>query len=308
MFAPFIIASSIVLLGADETSACSARSIKASLHDSKDIVDTAIAAGQFKTLATALQAAKLVDALKGQGPFTVFAPTDDAFAKLPKGTLETLLKPENRDVLTSILTYHVVSGNVMAKQAVKLTHAETLNGQRIDLAVTDKGLTIDGALVVKADIACKNGVIHVIDRVILPSQDDLVETAVKAGSFTTLATAIKAAGLVEALETSKALTVFAPTDEAFMKLPKGTVEALLKPENKERLQQILKFHVVAGRVHADQAIKLGKAETLSGGTLHITSTDHGAQVNGVRILKTDVEATNGVIHVIDEVLLPPSQG
>lgn len=134
-----------------------------------DIVDTAVAAGSFNTLAAALKAAGLVDALKSEGPFTVFAPTDEAFSKLPEGTVETLLKPENKDKLVDILTYHVVSGNVMAKQAVTLDKATALNKKSIILAVEGESLTLNGnAKVVKADIETSNGVIHVIDNVILP--------------------------------------------------------------------------------------------------------------------------------------------
>ncbi len=132
-----------------------------------DIVDTAVAAGSFKTLAAALQAAGLVDALKGKGPFTVFAPTDEAFAKLPKGTLETLLKPENKEKLATILKYHVIAGNVLAKD-VKTMSAETLAGQRIDIVAGKDGVTVDKAKVVKTDVTASNGVIHVIDTVILP--------------------------------------------------------------------------------------------------------------------------------------------
>jgi len=134
----------------------------------KDIVDTAVAAGSFKTLAAALQAAGLVDALKGAGPFTVFAPTDEAFAKLPAGTLESLLKPENKDKLAAILKFHVVSGKVMSTQAVKLTSAATLEGSSLKLEVKDGALFVSGAKVVKADIEASNGVIHVIDTVVLP--------------------------------------------------------------------------------------------------------------------------------------------
>ena len=135
----------------------------------KDIVDTAVAAGSFKTLAAALGAAGLVDTMKGDGPFTVFAPTDEAFAKLPKGTVETLLKPENKDKLVAILTYHVVSGKVMSKTAVTLDKATALSKKDIALAVKGQSLTLNGsAKVIKADIECSNGVIHVIDTVILP--------------------------------------------------------------------------------------------------------------------------------------------
>ena len=134
----------------------------------KDIVDTAVAAGNFKTLATALQAAGLVDTLKGKGPFTVFAPTDEAFAKLPAGTVEDLLKPENHEKLVSILTYHVVPGKVMAKDVVKLHEAKTVNGKDVKIMTDGGKVMVDNANVVKTDIACSNGVIHVIDSVILP--------------------------------------------------------------------------------------------------------------------------------------------
>jgi uncharacterized surface protein with fasciclin (FAS1) repeats len=134
-----------------------------------DIVDTAVAAGSFKTLVAAVKAAGLVEALKAEGPLTVFAPTDEAFAKLPAGTVETLLKPENKDKLIDILTYHVVSGNVPSKTAVTLDKATALNKKEIKLAVKEGSLTLnDTAKVAKADIECSNGVIHVIDTVIMP--------------------------------------------------------------------------------------------------------------------------------------------
>ena len=134
----------------------------------QDIVDTAVSAGQFKTLAAALGAAGLVETLKGAGPFTVFAPTDDAFAKLPAGTVEELLKPENKSKLTAILTYHVVAGNVMAADVVKLTEAKTLNGMMVKVKVNGDIVMINDATVTSADIAASNGVIHVIDSVLLP--------------------------------------------------------------------------------------------------------------------------------------------
>ncbi len=132
----------------------------------KDIVDTAVAAGSFKTLAKALTEAGLVDTLKGKGPFTVFAPTDDAFAKLPKGTVEALLKDKKK--LAAVLTYHVVSGSVKAADAAKLTSAKTVNGQEIKIKADKGSVTINGAKVVTADIETSNGVIHVIDTVLLP--------------------------------------------------------------------------------------------------------------------------------------------
>jgi uncharacterized surface protein with fasciclin (FAS1) repeats len=134
----------------------------------KDVVETAVAAGSFKTLAKALQAADLVDTLKGPGPFTVFAPTDEAFAALPAGTIDNLLKPENKAKLQRILTYHVVAGKVMAADVVKLQSAKAVSGDTVTVATRNGGVTIDNAHVVKTDIAASNGVIHVIDAVLLP--------------------------------------------------------------------------------------------------------------------------------------------
>lgn len=151
-------------------SGCSqqAQTIPANYERASDIVDTAVNAGSFTILARALTEAGRVETLKGNGPFTVFAPTDDAFAKLPDGTLESLLRPENRAKLTAILTYHVVPGNVMAADVVKLNNATTVNGQRVGIKVKDGKVMVDGATVTSTDIRATNGVIHVIDTVILP--------------------------------------------------------------------------------------------------------------------------------------------
>jgi transforming growth factor-beta-induced protein len=282
---------------------CSVMSV-AGVRGADDIVDTAVKAGSFKTLAAALGAADLVDALKGKGPFTVFAPTDDAFAKLPAGTVETLLKPENKAKLAAILTYHVVPGTVMAADVVKVKGAKSLNGQRIDVVVDNGTVSVDNAKVIKTDIQCSNGVIHVIDSVILPSSDTIQTVATNAKMFGTLLAAVKAAGLVEVLNSEGPFTVFAPTDEAFAKLPKGTVESLLKPENKDKLISILKYHVVAGRVYSEDAVAAKRAATLEGSNIEISVGKDGAKINSSKLIKTDIDASNGVIHVIDAVLMP----
>lgn len=273
-----------------------------------DIVDTAVKAGKFKTLAAALGAADLVDTLKGAGPFTVFAPTDEAFANLPEGTVATLLKPENKGALTGVLTYHVVPGNVMAKQVVGLKGAKTVNGQRVDIKVDGSTVMIDGAKVVTTDIVCDNGVIHVIDSVILPADKSIPEVADKAGKFKTLLAAAKAAGLANVLAGEGPFTVFAPADSAFEKLPSGTVESLLKPENKQKLVDILKYHVVSGRVYSDDAVKAKSAKTLEGNSINVRVGDNGAYINASKLVATDVDASNGVIHIIDAVLMPPAKG
>lgn len=167
-----VILATLTLLVATATAAepCPLSKAKQASHPVKspDIVDTAVAAGSFNTLVAAVKAAGLVDTLKGDGPFTVFAPTDAAFAKLPAGTVESLLKPENKDQLVAILTYHVVPGAVKAKQVVKIDKARTVQGQSVDIRVADGSVSVDNATVVKTDIETSNGIIHVIDRVILP--------------------------------------------------------------------------------------------------------------------------------------------
>lgn len=275
-----------------------------------DIVDTAVAAGSFKTLAAALTAAGLVDTLKGAGPFTVFAPTDDAFAKLPKGTLEDLLKPQNRAQLVAILTYHVVPGSVDSTKVVSLRNAGAVNGQRIDIAANNGKVRLDGrANVIRADIKCSNGVIHVIDEVMLPEQKDVLGVASGAGSFNTLAAAIQAAGLTDALKDKGPFTVFAPTDAAFKKLPPETLASLLKPENKAKLAEILMFHVVPGRIYADGVAGATESpKTLAGRSFMIKSGNGKVMIGGpasmATVTATDIEASNGVIHVIDTVILP----
>ncbi len=148
--------------------ACLALAVPARAQQTRDIVDTAMAAGSFNTLAKALAAADLVGTLKGPGPFTVFAPTDEAFAKLPAGTLDNLLKPENKAMLVRVLTYHVVPGTVMAADVAKVSSAKAVRGDALQINVTGNNVTVDKARVVKTDIVASNGVIHVIDHVLLP--------------------------------------------------------------------------------------------------------------------------------------------
>ncbi len=265
--------------------------------DPKDIVQTAIAAGQFKTLVKAVEAAGLAETLGGKGPFTVFAPTDEAFAKLPDGALEGLLK--NPEALKSVLLYHVVPGKVMAADVAKLKSAKTVLGQSVAIDVSGD-VRVDNAKVVKTDVAASNGVIHVIDTVIMP-RSDVIEAARAAGSFKTLLTAIDAAGLTDTLRGDGPFTVFAPTDDAFAKLPKDTLDALLK--DKATLTSILTYHVVPGKVMATDVVKLTEAKTVQGQSVKIAAAG-GVMVDNAKVVKTDVPATNGVIHVIDTVIMP----
>jgi uncharacterized surface protein with fasciclin (FAS1) repeats len=281
---------------------CSSSAAHASA--AKNVVETAAAAGAFRTLVAAVEAAGLADALSGDGPFTVFAPTDAAFAALPKGTLASLLEPKNKATLRAILAYHVVPAGLDAKRVGESGGAATLNGQRIDFHVDEGAVRVDGARVTQADLRCSNGIVHVIDAVLLPSALDLVATAAGDGGLATLAKAIEAAGLVEALKGEGPYTVFAPTDAAFVALPAGTLASLLEPKNREKLAAILKLHVVPGRVYADAAGRGAEVRSLSGATLQTRSEGGAVLVQGARVVRADIEATNGVVHVIDRVLLP----
>jgi uncharacterized surface protein with fasciclin (FAS1) repeats len=280
-----------------------------------DIVSTAQQAGEFTTLLAALEAAGLTEALQGAGPFTVFAPTDKAFAALPKGTLQTLLEAENREKLQSILKYHVVSGTVMSTDLLKSPEAATLHGDTVELT-----LRINDARVVTADIKATNGVIHVIDRVILPgtakpiaghanvqtcetSDKTIVQTAMAAGQFKTLVAALQAADLAGALAGEGPFTVFAPTDEAFARLPEGTVESLVQPQNRSKLQAILKYHVIPGQLGSNDIVAVHTVKTLNGQPIYpsLLVDDAALQVK-------NIYCRNGVIHVIDRVILPTETG
>ena len=295
--AAFLLIAPVAALGAVESN---------SHHTRKDIVDTAASAKIFGTLVAAVKAADLVEVLKSDGPFTVFAPTDEAFSKLPAGTVESLLKPENKSKLISILKYHVVAGNVMAKDVVKLNAAKTVLGQKVSINVKDGSVFLNGSTkVIKTDIKASNGTIHVIDSVLIPSmKKDIVGTAVSANIFNTLVAAVKAAGLVETLQGDGPFTVLAPTDDAFKKLPAGTVESLLKPENKDMLVKILTYHVIPGNVKAETVVTLKKAKTAQGQYIKIKAKDGKVKFNNAMLLKADIEASNGTIHVIDTVLIP----
>lgn len=261
----------------------------------KNIVETAVAAGTFKTLAKALVDTGLDKALAGAGPFTVFAPTDEAFAKLPAGTLEKLTKDE----IAEILKYHVVGAKVTAAD-VKAGPVAMLSGISAFLS-TEGGVKINGAKVTAADVGASNGVIHVIDSVILPP--NVAEAATLAG----LSTLVKAAtdtGIASALTDKTAtLTVFAPTNDAFGKLPAGTLESL----SKTQLADILKYHVVGTKV-LSKDLKAGDVDTLLTGKKVSVSLTGGVTITAAKstakVIIADVVTTNGIVHVIDGVLLP----
>jgi uncharacterized surface protein with fasciclin (FAS1) repeats len=267
---------------------------------SQDIVDIASENGSFTTLVAALDAAGLVETLRGDGPYTVFAPTDEAFAKLPEGTVEALLS--DIPALTNILLYHVVPGEVTASEVVELSSAIAANGNAFAIESSRMGVTVAGSNVSATDIMASNGVIHVIDSVMLPPDSDIVDIAVGNDSFSTLVAALQAAGLVETLQGGGPFTVFAPTDEAFAKLPAGTVEGLLN--DIPTLTNILLYHVVPGAITADQVVGLDSATTALGRDFSIQANSMGVSVDSANVIATDIFARNGIIHVIDSVIIP----
>ncbi|MCA3004075.1 MAG: fasciclin domain-containing protein [Planctomycetaceae bacterium] len=268
-----------------------------------NIVQVAQQAGSFTTLLAAAQAAGLADDLTGPGPFTVFAPTDEAFAALGKRTIDDLLKPENRDRLTDILKFHVVPGRVTAAEAFNLRSAPTLGGQRLEVRTSSGQLLVDHVEVVANDIPATNGVIHVVGKVLTPETRSIVELA-RANSGSTLVKAVQAAGLAETLTTGGPFTILMPTDAAFAALPKPVLTALLKPENRDQLASILKLHVLSGRAYADTALAAGSAPTLNGQSVSFAIQNGRLTANNANVIARDVEAANAVIHVIDRVLLP----
>jgi transforming growth factor-beta-induced protein len=281
-----------------------------SLAQDKDIVQTVIDYGNFTTLVAALTAADLVKTLKGQGPFTVFAPTDAAFKKLPAGTVEDLIKPENKEKLSNILKYHVLGKRVTSDDINNMTlpeQVETLSGLRSIVDKNGNAVKINDATVTLADVSNTNGIIHVIDTVLLPPTDI---------AYTTLNTIFKmlvelmtAANLTETLKGAGPFTVFAPTDEAFRKLPEGVLADLWRPENKAKLTRILQYHVVGSLVTTGASNRMtlpAQVKMLGGGTITLTKDGNSIKINDANVTTADVPNTNGIIHIIDTVLMPAS--
>lgn len=276
-------------------------------HSPADPTIAELAAGkQFSTLRAALEAAELTDALAAKDAnLTVFAPTNAAFAKLGDRELQRLLMPENKAELQKILLYHVAPSRLDAATISRRAGVATLDGQRIDVDLVGGAVLLDGAQRLRSvDLAASNGIVHTIDTVLVPEAKNVVELAVGAGSFNTLVAAATAAGLADVLQGEGPFTVLAPTDAAFEALGEETINALLQPEAKDQLQRILLNHVIPGRVYADQAVGAATADTLARTSLSFRIEEGGLTVGGAKVLANDIEASNGVVHVIDRVLIP----
>jgi len=266
------------------------------------VADVIIASPDHNTLEAALGAAGLTETLMGDGPFTVFAPTDDAFAALPDGTVEALLEdPEG--ALTDILLYHVVGAKALSTDLSDGQMIETLNGKEVMVKIMDGNVYINDAMVTVADVETDNGVVHVVDAVLIPETMTVMDIIAESDAHTTLEAAIEAAGLTETLAGEGPFTVFAPTDDAFAALPDGTLEVLLAdPEG--ALTQILLYHVVGAKALSGDLSDGQMIETLNGQEITVKIMDGNVYINDAMVTVADLEADNGVVHVIDAVLLP----
>ena len=289
------------------------------------VVDVAVASGSFPTLVAAVQAAGLAETLSGDGPFTVLAPTEDAFADL----LAMLGMPAeavlgNVELLTSVLTYHVLPVEAPAEVVVSLDgqSVATVNGAEVTITVDGSTVMVNDATVVATDIKASNGIIHVIDKVLFPPTDPgpepamddgamgtVVDVAVASGSFPTLVAAVQAAGLAETLSGDGPFTVLAPTEDAFADLLAMLgmpAEAVLG--NVELLTSVLTYHVLPVEAPAEVVVSLDgqSVATVNGAEVTITVDGSTVMVNDATVVATDIKASNGIIHVIDKVLFPPS--
>ena len=269
-----------------------------------DSIGTGISkANGFSVLTSVLQQTGLDAVLDGDGPFTLFAPTDAAFAKIPAADLQALLA--DPVALANVLQYHVIAGSVFSDTVLAGGEATMLQGDKITLTGLAPGrLFVNGSFIQAKDFEAKNGVVHVIDTVLLPGQPNVVEYLNSFDAFSTLRTALQAANLDGTLQGPGPFTLFAPTDRAFAKLPAGTVPGLLN--DIPALTDILTYHVIAGEFLAIDVAGLTSAPTLQGADVNFSNSRGMFMVNSSLIQVFDVQVSNGVIHVIDEVLLPPA--
>jgi len=276
------------------------------------VADVAMADTQFSTLVELIVAADLPAVLNGPGPLTVFAPTNEAFAKLPATTLDALMA--DKAMLKAVLTYHVLPGKVTAADITGMGgmgQPETVNGAKVNVTTIDGAVYVNDAKVITADVPADNGVIHIIDTVLIPpdmlAAATIGGTAMAAPQFNTLSMLVTIAGLGPVVKDPAAtLTVFAPTDEAFAKVPKATLDALMA--DKEALKKVLLYHVLGSVVTSPDIAGMdgmGSPETVNGATVDITTQDGSIFVNDAKVIAPDIKVGNGVIHGIDTVLLPP---
>jgi len=282
-----------------------------------NIVQLAQATPDLSTLVTAVVAANLAGTLSSVGPFTVFAPTNEAFAALPAGVLAKLLERKNIKQLADVLLYHTVSGKVLASDLKNGETVKTVEGADLKVAITGGKVMINDATVITPDNIARNGVVHIIDTVLTipaPATKNIVELAEATKDLSILVGAIVAAGLADTLSAPGHFTVFAPTDAAFKALPPGTLASLMKPENKKKLADILTYHVLPEKVLSTDLKAFQAVKTVEGKPVDVTVFGGHVKV-GASLLSKDLKdviaadnlASNGVVHIIDGVLLPPAE-
>lgn len=288
--------------------------------DHQSIAGIASETDDLSTLVSLVSAAGLVETLDTGGPFTVFAPTNDAFAALPEEVVEVIVA--NPDILTAILTYHVVGDELFATDVLAQTSITTLQGESLGVSIENGDAFVDASQIIATDIEASNGVVHLIDAVLVPdaaaeaiaealAEDEeesatdpasIVGIAAATDDLSTLVSLVSAAGLVETLDAGGPFTVFAPTNAAFAKLPERVVDIVVN--NPDILTSILTYHVVGDELFADDVLAERRIATLQGESLMVRTLGGNAYVDRSQIVATDIEASNGVVHVIDSVLIP----
>jgi len=266
------------------------------------ITDIVVNSTDHETLEAAVIAADLAGTLAGEGPFTLFAPTDAAFEALPEGTVESLLQDPS-GALTDILLYHVASGTALSTDLSDGLVVATVNGKNVTVTINNDGVFINDAQVTVADIIADNGVVHVIDAVLLPPTVTVTDVVVNSPVHETLEAAVIAADLAGTLAGEGPFTLFAPTDDAFAALPAGTVESLLQDPS-GTLTDILLYHVASGTALSTDLSDGIMVPTLNGNSVTVTINDNGVFINDAQVTVADIVTDNGVVHVIDAVLLP----
>lgn len=276
----------------------------------ESLVDIAASYPQLSTLVSVLQQSGLDAALQGPGPFTVFAPTNQAFAAIPATTLERITA--DPQTLRAVLGYHVVAGALVASNVANTSAATTLHGEDLVFRSLNGSVTAGGATVTAADLMATNGVLHFIDRVLLPPSlaigtpeevDSISSIIAQEPRFSTLATALEASGMLSALSMDGEYTLFAPTDQAFARLDPATLEALLA--DPEALRSVLAYHVLVGRAIGADLVNIDRAQTLEGSGVNISVEAGNIRVDGATVTILNLIASNGVIQGLDSVLLPP---
>jgi uncharacterized surface protein with fasciclin (FAS1) repeats len=285
-------------------------------QDPGTIVSVAQNAGSFTTLVAALEQASLVETLNGAGPFTVFAPVDDAFDQLMTELDITAQQLLAREDLSAILTYHVLGSEVMSSALSNGQTAETLQGSDVTVTIDGSTVMVNDATVTTADVDASNGVIHIINKVLMPpaqepepepeSPGTIVAVAQNAGTFTTLVSALEQANLVDTLNGDGPFTVFAPVDDAFTQLLADLDITATQLLAREDLSAILTYHVLGSEVMSSALSNGQTAETLQGSDVTVTIDGSTVMVSDATVTTPDVDASNGVIHIIDKVLMPPA--